>query len=147
MKRIEDGGFKVGWAPEATTWWQMQPSIARTFRKFLLYSKHNVWAGRQGDWHYGIARQYAVVLVLIVLAIFHSSWWLLLIAAGLATRVGQSIWRRREGRGVLWALNPAQFLGVAVILLTIDLATFIGWAQAVWGRGAPHGRADCDPLT
>ena len=137
MKRIEDGGFKVGWAPKATTWWQMQPNIARTFRKFLLYSKHNVWAGRQSDWHYGIARQYTVVLILIALAIFHSPWWLLLIAAGFSARVGRSIWRRKEGRGVLWALNPAQFLGVAVILLTIDLATFIGWAQAAWGGDAP----------
>jgi hypothetical protein len=28
-------------------------------------------------------------------------------------------------------LNPAQFLGVLVIMLTIDLATFAGWLRGL----------------
>ena len=134
MERIEKRGYKVGWAPTATVWWQLQPSLRRTFRKFALYSYHNALIGRQRDWHHGIARQYVIGLICAIPAIAHSPWWLLVPALGATARVARSIWRRREGRGLLWALNPAQFLGVGAILLAIDLATFTGWAQAVRER-------------
>lgn len=138
MQRIERAGCRVAWAPRATVWWQMQPGFGRTFRKFTLYSKHNVWAGRQADWHYGVARQYALFAPLVVLALVHSAWWLGLVALLFAARVGRGIWRRREGRGLVWALNPVRFAGVALILLTIDAATFTGWAQAaLHARPAP----------
>jgi len=134
MGRVEDGGFRIAWAPDATVWWQLQPTFARTVRRFVLYSKHNVWAGRQWDWHYGIARQYAVAALFVLLALLHSPWWVLGVALGLGARVFRTVWRRREGRGLRWALNPARFAGVGVILLTIDLATFVGWAQAKASR-------------
>lgn len=133
MNRILEAGFAVAWAPQATVWWELQPSLAQTFRRFALYSKHNVWAGRQSDWHYGIARQYALAAVLLILAIIHSLWWLLGLVIWFGTRVFLSVWRRRDERGLLWALNPTQLVSVGVILLTIDLATFVGWAQAIKG--------------
>lgn len=134
MGRIAAAGFKTAWAPGATVWWQMQPDLAHTFRKFLLYSKHNVWAGRQWDWHYGVARQYAVAAVFVLLALLHSAWWLVGLLLWISSRVFKSVWQRREGRGLLWALNPVQAAGVGVILLAIDAATFIGWAQAKMKR-------------
>jgi glycosyltransferase involved in cell wall biosynthesis len=145
MERVERMAFKIGWAPAASATWHLQPSLARTFRKFVLYSKHNVWAGRQRHWHYGLARQYLVVLMLLLLGLLHNPSWLALLLLGALTRVAKSIWVRREGRRLLWLLNPVQFAGVAVILLAIDLATFVGWAQAVWGRQPPQGLADLSP--
>jgi cellulose synthase/poly-beta-1,6-N-acetylglucosamine synthase-like glycosyltransferase len=130
ISRLESQGHKIAWAPRATVWWQLQPTLARTFRKFVLYSKHNVWAGLQWDWHYGIARQYAMVSLFILLGILHRPFWLWGLLLWLVARAFRSIWRRREGRGLLWALNPVRFVGVAMILLTIDLATFVGWIQA-----------------
>lgn len=132
MEQIETAGSRIAWAREATVHWQLQPTLARTFKKFILYSRHNVWAGRQRYWHYGIARQYAMALPFIILALIHSPWWLIVPALGLIFRALKSIWRRREARGLLWLLNPAQLLSVLLIILTIDLATFIGWAQALW---------------
>lgn len=132
MEAVEREGFRTGWAPQATAWWQLRPTLASTFRKFVLYSRHNVQAGRQRYWHYGVARQYALASVFVVLALAHSGWWLVVPALGMLARVGKSIWRRREGRSILWALNPAQFFGVLVLILTIDVATFVGWAQALW---------------
>lgn len=131
IEKIREQGFKTAWAPQATVWWELQPTIARTFGKFVLYSRHNVWIGRQWDWHYGVARKYIFGLLFLILALMHSWWWLLLPVAGSAARVAKSIWNRREGRGLIWLLNPFQFIGVAVILLTIDLAAFWGWAQAL----------------
>jgi len=132
MEQIEAAGFRIAWARKATVYWQLQPTLARTFKKFILYSRHNVWAGRQRYWHYGIARQYAMALPFIVLALIHSPWWLIVPALGLIFRALKSIWRRREARGLLWLLNPLQLLSVLLIIFTIDLATFIGWAQALW---------------
>jgi glycosyltransferase involved in cell wall biosynthesis len=138
MERVAQGRHRTGWAADATVWWQLQPTLGRTFRKFVLYSKHNVWAGRQWDWHYGIARQYLVQLAFVALALAHSFWWLSVPALITGARVAKGIWRQREGRGVLWALNPVQFLGVTIIRLTIDAATFVGWAQALRRRNAPQ---------
>lgn len=131
MERVERLGVKTGWSPRATVWWQLQPTLARTWRKFVLYSRHNVWAGRAYDWQYGVGRQYAVALVLVLLAVFHSVWWLVLLVLGFAARVAKSIYRHREGRGLRWALDPVQFAAVAVITLTVDFATLVGWAQAL----------------
>jgi glycosyltransferase involved in cell wall biosynthesis len=130
MRRVEEMGFKVGWAPDATVRWQLQPDLASTFGKFVLYSRQNVWAGMQRYWHYGLARQYAAWTVFVFLALIHSQWWMLIPVLGTMARVAKSIWVRRETKGILWTLNPLQFAGVAIILLTIDLATFIGWWQA-----------------
>jgi glycosyltransferase involved in cell wall biosynthesis len=134
MERIEQHEYKVGWVPAATVHWQLQPTLARTFRRFALYSKHNVWAGRQRQWHYGIARQYLLAIPFLVLAVVHSPWWLTVPFAGALARVAKSIWVRREGRGPGFLFNPAQFACVALILATTDLATFWGWAQALWQK-------------
>ncbi|MDQ1522792.1 MAG: hypothetical protein QOE47_716 [Pyrinomonadaceae bacterium] len=135
MEEIKRLDFKTGYAPRATVWWQLQPTLAKTFRKFVLYSRHNVWAGRQWDWHYGLARQYAVWLVFVALACVHKWYWLVVPIAGTLARAAKSIYARREGRGLAWLLNPAQFAGVVFVMLTVDLATFVGWAQAAWRRG------------
>jgi glycosyltransferase involved in cell wall biosynthesis len=134
MEEIARRGFKTAWEPRATIWWRLRPDFASTYAKFVLYSRHNVWAGRARLWHYGVARQYALVAVFVLLAAVHSVWWLAGIALWLAARTFRSIWRRREGRSRAWALNPAQFFGVMLILLTIDLGTFVGWAQALLTR-------------
>lgn len=131
MEKVESLAVKTAWAHEATVRWQLQPTLSRTFKKFVLYSRHNVWAGRERFWHYGVARQYLLASLFIIAALFHSAWWLVALPLALALRTARSIWLRREGRGLLWALNPVQFLYVAVIILTIDAATFTGWAQAL----------------
>jgi glycosyltransferase involved in cell wall biosynthesis len=130
MDRIEGRRFHVGWAPEATVAWQLQPSLGRTYGRFVLYSRHNVWAGRQRDWHHGIAKMYLLTVCFIVVGMVHSRWWLGAPLLFYLARVAKSIWVRREGRGLLWLLNPIQFAGVGVILAAIDLATFVGWIQA-----------------
>jgi glycosyltransferase involved in cell wall biosynthesis len=132
MEHIERLKFKTAYAPHATVWWQLQPTLKKTFHRFKLYSKHNVWVGRQWDWHYPVARQYAVWLVFVALVLIHSWWWLLFPVAGTLARAAKSIYVRREGRGLWSLLNPVQFAGVVFLMLAIDLATFVGWAQAMW---------------
>lgn len=134
MERIEAERFQIGWSPAATIWWHLEPTLGATFRKFVIYSRNAVCAGRQRHWHYGVARLYLASLPFVVPAWAHSTWWLVLPLLGLLARAAKSIWMRREGRDLLWLLQPGQLLGVSVILLTLDLAMFTGWAQAVWRR-------------
>ena len=137
MEAINHHGFTIGWAPGAVIWWQLQPSLGRTIRKFVSYSRHNVWVGRQRHWHYGLARLYLVCAPFIALGLMHSLFWMAVPALGALARVAKNIWDRRESRGFLWALNPFQFAGVGVVMACIDFATFWGWVEAL--RRPPSG--------
>jgi glycosyltransferase involved in cell wall biosynthesis len=137
FERIDKQKIKVAWAAKATVWWQLRPTLVSTFRKFALYSKHNVWIGRQWDWHYGVARYYAVGCVFILLALVFKFWWIALLAPlGFLLRIARTIWQRREEKSSLEIFNPIKFFMIATILLTIDAATFLGWLQAYLQRGS-----------
>jgi len=138
MEAVERKGYKIGWAPRAVVWWRMPPTFGSVFRRFALYSLHNVRIGRQYDWHYGVARQYAVWIAFLILGFVLSGWFWPATLIGYGARVAKGVWARREGRGLLWAMNPAQFAMVAAILLTIDAAMFAGWWNAVRERGGPR---------
>ena len=75
-------------------------------------------------------------MVLIVLMLTHSYGWAILLALALAARVGLTILRRREPALARPWLLPAEFATVAIILLAIDLAMFVGWARAWWAPAA-----------
>ena len=136
MRRVDESGARVAIAPEAVVHWRLQPDLRSTFRRFRTYSKVNAQIGEQRNWHYGIARMYlaAMPFVLLVARRGRRPWLLVPLAGGLG-RVGRGIWRRRQGRGPLWATNPLRFLTVAAIVVTVDVATFAGWADALAERG------------
>ena len=139
MDRVAQTGCRIAWAPSATVWWSIQSTPSATFRKFVLYSKHNVLAGRQRFWHYGMARQYAMALPFLLLAAFENSTWMIVPLAAALLRSAKSIWVRREGRGICWVLNPARLLGVLAVIALIDTATYLGWIEAILltRRGQP----------
>ncbi len=130
MKKVEDLGYVPAFAPDAMLYWEPNPDLKSTYRKYKLYSAHNVWAGWQADWHYGIARQYALMLVAVLLGIFHSPWWLLIIPVWLGARTAKRIFPFRYEYGLITVLNPFIFFGVLLTSLVIDAATFSGWIKA-----------------
>ncbi len=134
IETAEKQGLKSAFAPKANVHWQLQPNLKTTFQKFVLYSKHNIWAGRAWDWHYGVAKQYLLVLLLVVLAIVHSWFWLFAGLAWLAARTAKRILLHRFEFGVKTLFNPLIFCGVSLLILTIDAATFTGWAQAILNK-------------
>jgi len=142
IRHVDEQGFPIGWAPAATVWWELRPTLGSTFRKFVVYSRANARAGQQRYWHHGVARKYLVGVAAAGLALFYNAWWLAVPAVGSVARVAKSIWERREGRGLAWAINPVQFAGVGLILLIVDLGMFVGWAQASGPPAAtPKNRA------
>src|SRR5687768_5112667 len=81
MEKAEELGYKCVVTPAAKIYWQLRPDLVSAFKKFYTYSSYNVWAGRQAYWHYPVARQYAVLLVVMILGALHSWYWLLLLPA------------------------------------------------------------------
>lgn len=131
IENAEKSGSKIGYAPEAFAKWKLRPNLISTYRKFQLYSMYNVWAGRQAYWHYGLARQYAMVILVLLLAIFHHPLWLLLIPAWMIARAAKRIFLHRFQFGWQTLFNPIVYLGVILITLTIDFASFAGWIMAI----------------
>ena len=131
MEKAEADKAVIITAPDAMVYWQLRPDLASTYKRFDLYSKYNVWAGRQAFWHYGIAKQYAIMLVFIVLGFVHSWYWLLLLPVWLMARAIKRIASHRFEFGWKPLYNPAAFLLIIIITLTIDAATFSGWIKAL----------------
>ena len=131
MERAEELNYPVAFAPDAMVYWQLRPDLKSTYKKFELYSTYNVWAGRQAYWHYGIARQYAVMLIPVLLAFLYSWYWLLSIPAWISARVAKRIGLHRHEFGIKTMFNPAVFFMVMVITLVMDAATFSGWLKAL----------------
>lgn len=137
IESAEKTGAKFAYAPKAMVYWQLRPDIPSTFAKFVLYSNKNVVAGRQWDWHYGILKQYVLVLLIILLAFVHSWWWLIALPLWLAARTAKRLLPFRHEHGLVGLLNPFHFVFTSFLLLMIDAATFIGWVQAAFaGRRA-----------
>jgi cellulose synthase/poly-beta-1,6-N-acetylglucosamine synthase-like glycosyltransferase len=136
IERLTKAGARTGWAPTATVWWRLRPNLTATYQRFRLYSAHNVRAGLQRYWHYGILRQYLVYGLLLLLALLDDPRWGLGIVWLFGLRAGKRIWSRHEGGSVWWEWRWVP--GVALLLLAIDIATFHGWIEAYLparGRG------------
>ncbi|HSU27275.1 MAG TPA: glycosyltransferase [Chitinophagaceae bacterium] len=134
MEKAEQLGYKFGFAPGAIAHWQLRPGLRSTFEKFDLYSKYNVWAGRQAYWHYGIARQYILMLVFIGLGIYQHWLWFLVLPLWMIARVVKRIYMHRSEFGIAHLFNPAFVVMVMLITLTIDMATFSGWIKAIFRK-------------
>jgi glycosyltransferase involved in cell wall biosynthesis len=141
MEAADREGFKYVYAPDAKIYWSLSPGWLATFRKFTLYSKHNVFAGRQRYWHYGTLRQYVIISPFVVLTVLHSWLWLMVVLLWLAARTFKKMLRHRRQIGTRIFFNPVFVLEAALLILTLDLATFVGWHQALtqkkYGTASP----------
>ena len=131
MEAAEKSGFKHVFAPRAKIYWSLSPGWSATFRKFALYSKHNVFAARQWQWHYGVVRQYAIVTPFVALALLHSRYWLTVVLLWLLARTFKKMLPHRREMGAGMFFNPLFIFETALLILMLDAATFVGWYQAL----------------
>jgi glycosyltransferase involved in cell wall biosynthesis len=137
MERLFALPLRVAYAPRAVVRWQLAPDAGRTFRRFALYSEHNLRAGRGRYWHRGVLRHYvlmAVVATAIVLG-GGGAWALATYPFWLFARAGRSAWQKRAAFDFK-ATDPRHVLGAAALLGLIDLATLAG-AMRWWMRRDP----------
>jgi cellulose synthase/poly-beta-1,6-N-acetylglucosamine synthase-like glycosyltransferase len=130
MDKIDAGKFPVAYAPRAIVRWDAPPTIGQTFKRFALYSRHNLRAGLWREWHATVLGRYVLLLVALVSALaFGARWiavvallWLLLIAARavVATYRKRGIIKRGRLRGAL------RLVALVPLIATIDAATITG---------------------
>jgi len=134
MEAAERQGFKHIFAPGAMVYWSLTRGWLATFHKFALYSKHSVLADRQGDWQYSILRQYVIVSLFSALTLLHSWLWLVVVLLWLAARTFKRMFQHWREFGTRIFFNPLFIFKVALLILMIDMAAFIGWYQAIYQR-------------
>jgi hypothetical protein len=68
------------------------------------------------------------------LTVLHSWVWLTIILLWLAGRTFKKMLLHRRQIGTIIFFNPLFILEAALLILTLDLATFVGWYQAFTQR-------------
>ncbi len=139
--KIRDRNWTTAYAPHAIARWEMASGWLSTFRRFRLYSYHNLVAGRGGYWHRGVARWYTLAMPFVILGCVQPAGWLAVPLLGAGARIAITIWRKRKEN---WGcpLNPLHWIGVGLVLITLDAATF--WGAAWWAWDKLRGRLPLD---
>jgi glycosyltransferase involved in cell wall biosynthesis len=138
LERLLALPVRVAYAPGAVVRWELAPDVRRTFRRFALYSEHNLRAGRGHYWHAGVLRHYVLMTLVATGAALAGAgaWSLLAYPLWQLARAGRSAWQKRDAFEFR-ALDPRHVLGAAALLCVIDLATLVGALRWV-ARGRPR---------
>lgn len=143
VRRIGEGGFKVGVAPGAVVHWQIPRTLAGTIHRLTNYSHHSLEAGLGHTWHHRVFFYYTVVLLLVGLGLLQSRWWLAILFMLFALRVFKTILVNEKEKRGLCAFTIPRLVLVGGILLAADLATLWGtlrWLRTwlgAWSSGKP----------
>jgi glycosyltransferase involved in cell wall biosynthesis len=130
MDRLEHAGYRAVFEPRARVHWSLRPTLGSTFKRFLIYSRNNIRAGLWRQWQARILGRYAVLLVLLVLAlVVDPRWvwvpviaWLLLLAA----RAVVSIRRNRHCYPASFLANVIRACMIVALLAVLDVAAIAG---------------------
>ncbi len=137
MNRIDSACHRVTTAPEALVHWQVQPTMWRTFRRFIEYARSNMRAGLWRQWQAAIFKRYGFLLIIALTAIMLGSRWLVVpLLLWLALLVARALVAIRRNR-VCYPAGVLQIIIRAIVMVPIlamlDVATIIGTVQ--WALG------------
>lgn len=130
MKRIAAAKFRVAREPRAMVRWNIQPTLGRTFKRFVTYARHNIRAGLWREWQAAILRYYLLIAVAAAPAIFLGAKWLFVAGAFwlllLAARGVVALRRNRHSYPAGIARNALRLLLLIPIIATLDAAALVG---------------------
>jgi glycosyltransferase involved in cell wall biosynthesis len=133
MDRLEEAGYRAVFEPRAQVHWNLRPTLGTTFKRFLIYSRNNIRAGLWRQWQATILFRYAVLLVLVVVALLVDPWWVLVPVAVwllmLAARAAVSIRRNRHCYPASGFHNVLRGSLIMSLLAVLDVAAIIGSVQ------------------
>jgi glycosyltransferase involved in cell wall biosynthesis len=133
MQRLESAGYRSVFEPRAQVYWNLKSTLGATFKRFLVYSRHNIRAGLFRQWQETILIRYAVLAALFVFTLvinpvhvwFPISLWLFMLAA----RAFVSINRNRFCYPASFLRNVKRGAVVMSLLAVTDAAAIIGSVQ------------------
>jgi glycosyltransferase involved in cell wall biosynthesis len=139
IDRVRASRLHVSYAPEAVVIWQTAPDVRSTFRRFALYSRANLEAGRGGDWHRRLALQTGLVIAAVLLVGLAGAgpWGLGLFPVWyLARSAKQALAKSESFSFPVW--RPHLLVGTAAMLVVVDTATWFGAARWLRTRSRPE---------
>jgi glycosyltransferase involved in cell wall biosynthesis len=130
MQKIERAGFRTVHAPRAVVYWSIQPTLWRTFKRFVTYARNNIRAGLWRQWQAPIFQRYAVIALSFVPAVFFGVKWFV-VPIGLwfcllVARAGLALRRNRHSYPASHARNLLRLLWLVPIIATLDAAALLG---------------------
>ncbi len=133
MDRLEHAGYRAVFETRAQVHWNLRPTLGATFKRFLIYSRNNIRAGLWRQWQATILGRYAVLFVLLVLALVVDPRWAWLPVAAwvlmLAARALISIRRNRHCYPASFSQNLIRVFVIGSLLAALDTAAIIGSVQ------------------
>ena len=141
MDRVEGAGFRFVHEPLAQVQWNIRPTLASTFSRFLVYSRNNIRAGLWRQWQATILSRYLILLImLIVVLLIHPRWFFIPILCWLgmlSARAIRSIIRNQSCYPASFARNVVRTLLITAVLAAVDAAAIFGsiqWLLLDWVR-------------
>lgn len=130
MRRVEQAKFNIVRTSGAIVYWDIQPSLWRTFKRFVEYSRNNIRAGLFAEWQGPIFIYYAILAASAVTALSFGprslvvppGLWLLF----LIVRATKALYRNRKSYPASYARNVARLFLLCPIIAVLDAAAFIG---------------------
>jgi glycosyltransferase involved in cell wall biosynthesis len=137
IDKVDAAGFEIAYAPRAMVHWSIQPTLGKTFKRFVAYSHHNIRAGLWNHWQSRIFRRYGLLLLLALPIFFLGRAWLrwslaLPIGAWLLMLLARSIiaiWRNRHCYPAGIGRNLMRVVALTALVATIDSAAIVGSLQ------------------
>ena len=133
MNRLEHAGYRAVFEPRAQVHWNLRPTLGSTFKRFLIYSRNNIRAGLWRRWQATILGRYAVLFVLLVVALVVDPRWVWVPVAAwvlmLAARAVVSIRRNRHCYPASFSQNLRRVFMIMSLLAALDAAAIIGNVQ------------------
>lgn len=131
MDKVKEENFHTVYAPRALVRWNIQPTLWRTFKRFLSYSRHNLRAGLWKQWQATVFKRYALVIILALPALALGGWWWLgaSVALWLLMLIARSIISLKRNRTTYPASvgrNALRLIVIVPLLAAIDLAALMG---------------------
>jgi glycosyltransferase involved in cell wall biosynthesis len=141
MDRVEGAGFRFVHEPLAEVKWDLRPTLASTFQRFLVYSRNNIRAGLFRQWQATILTRYLILtLFLVAVLVIDPRFFflpILLWLALLGARAAISIRRNRFCYPASVLRNASRFIPVMSLLAVLDAAAIFGtlqWLLLDWIR-------------
>lgn len=143
QEKLKEGNFRVAYAPRALVRWSMQPTLWRTFKRFVTYSRHNLRAGLWRQWHAAVLSRYALLALCAAPALLVGARWLAAVAAlwllMLTARGAAALYRNRGSYPANVWRNALRLLVLVPLIATIDAATMIGTLNWLVADKLRHG--------
>lgn len=130
MNKIDEAGFRVSYEPRALVRWEIPPTLWRTFKRDVTYSRHNLRAGLGSKWQSAVFIRYALLLFGALLALALTRQWLLVTATlwllMLLARSIVALWRARQYYPAGAGRNLLRLFLIVPLIITLDVATILG---------------------